>query len=850
MRRPSMILTGILIVSQSFSSVYAQPVAFTHSVQTLEHTEVIVPEPIDLQTVLEEDQQRESQMGPYPFAVPRSVHITPETNGLWEQIDNEILLWRLPIASPEALSLSLGFTRYSMPPGGRMYIYSIDENQVIGPFTQKDNKEHGQLWTPIINSEAIIVELTIPSLHVPDLELELSYINHGYRGLNSISLFGVGDSDWCQRNVACPEGNDWRDQIRSVARYDILVEHGPDYFRLGYCTGALINNTAQDNKPYFLTAFHCFDADRDLLLDEAEKEKTKTMVLYWNFQAKECDGSDDYDAQYQSGANFRAGYWKSDFALVELDNMPPSAADVYYAGWDCARTAPSGGVAIHHPKQDLKKISIENDPLYLRPTSVNHGDETNPISVNHGDCFQVRSWDVGITEKGSSGGPLFDLNSRRITGQSLSGACACDTPCVSSFGPLYRSWSEGETRATRLSDWLDPIHAGVTFLDGKDHEHQACDVITIGQEYIPHIYPLATEYQDSRTQVIYLANEIGRTGLIRGLALDVVTIPGQRMNHWTIRMKHTSKNQFSPCSLEETGWTEVYRSNQVINTTGWNWFEFQTPFEYNGTDNLMVDFRYDNGSSSRHGQCRWSSATGERGLCVYSNAPEGESPHWEGYCYKNILNIKLEICGLSEDKLIGWWNFNGDMLDSSGLDNHGTPVGDPTFVGGEFGMYTLHLDGDDYIVIDNVSDDITNNDITLSGWIKTIDDNGFLLASNGAPGGNVNKALWGIDDGKAAIFDGANWTYEVYSDMYVNDDVWHMLTYVRSGSTGYIYVDGQQEGTHTADWEFSSSDRWSIGQEWDDHTEGNFLTGTIDNVRIYDTALTASKIAYWYEWLR
>ena len=35
-----------------------------------------------------------------------------------------------------------------------------------------------------------------------------------------------------------------------------------------------------------------------------------------------------------------------------------------------------------------------------------------------------------------------------------------------------------------------------------------------------------------------------------------------------------------------------------------------------------------------------------------------------------------------EKHLIGWWTFDGDMLDSSGLGNNGTVVGDPNFVAG------------------------------------------------------------------------------------------------------------------------------------------------------------------------
>jgi len=192
--------------------------------------------------------------------------------------------------------------------------------------------------------------------------------------------------------------------------------------------------------------------------------------------------------------------------------------------------------------------------------------------------------------------------------------------------------------------------------------------------------------------------------------------------------------------------------------------------------------------------------------------------------------------------LIGWWEFDGDTLDSSGLNNDGTVIGDLSFVAGKVGSNALELDGDDYVAIDGIADDITSNNITVSGWIKTIDLHGFWLSSNGIPGGDVNKAMWGIHNGQTTIYDGANNNFEGHSITNVSDGVWHMLTHARKGSIGYVYVDGLLESIHTADWDFSSTDRWSIGQEWDNLTASNFLTGSVDDVRIYNRTLWETQI--------
>jgi len=57
-------------------------------------------------------------------------------------------------------------------------------------------------------------------------------------------------------------------------------------------------------------------------------------------------------------------------------------------------------------------------------------------------------------------------------------------------------------------------------------------------------------------------------------------------------------------------------------------------------------------------------------------------------------------------------------------------------------------------------------------------------------------------------------------------------------------VDGVLEGTHTVNFNFSADNLWSIGQEWDGGPiASNFLIGTVDDVRIYDYALSYGEVA-------
>jgi hypothetical protein len=205
-----------------------------------------------------------------------------------------------------------------------------------------------------------------------------------------------------------------------------------------------------------------------------------------------------------------------------------------------------------------------------------------------------------------------------------------------------------------------------------------------------------------------------------------------------------------------------------------------------------------------------------------------------------VLVLSLVLTSVVKADLIGWWRFDDDFLDSSGLGNDGVPQGDPTFVEGYFGN-ALDLDGDDFVVIDAVGDDFAGTDITLSAWVKTTDSGADWFSCNTATRGNQVRLA--IEGGKFG-FDTD--TEHALSTTTISDGEWHLLTFVRSGDIGYTYVDGVMENSYepatnnTSD--FVPSDLWSIGQEWDSGGPSGHITGLVDDARIYDHALVEAEI--------
>ena len=417
----------------------APPEPLEQGLRPLEAVQVLEAPGIDVAALLDEDRNGESRDTPLRFASPFVLSATPADHGSWEDsIDGRNSVWRLRVASAGAVSLSLGFERYLMPPGGRMLVYTPDYAEIAGPFTDADNESHGELWTPVLPGGELVIEVSVPAGLVDELRIRLGSVNRGYRDFSDLEK-QLG----CNVGIACSEGDGYRDVARSVGR---MVIGGSSL-----CTGALLNNTSGDGKPYLLTAAHC----------DVDDSNAASVVVYWNYEGRVCGAlSGGRLQQSQTGAYFRAGHDATDFTLIELDDLPDPAHDVYWSGWDRTPSDPSRVAGIHHPRGKEKAISLR-----FRPTATTAAFDMR--ERGGGTHIMVRGWDEGTTEPGSSGSPLFDQN-RRIVGQLHGGNGQCGDEVTDWYGRLSMSWTGGGTARTGLGDWLDPRGTGATVLNGRD----------------------------------------------------------------------------------------------------------------------------------------------------------------------------------------------------------------------------------------------------------------------------------------------------------------------------------------------------------------------------------------------
>jgi len=120
-------------------------------------------------------------------------------------------------------------------------------------------------------------------------------------------------------------------------------------------------------------------------------------------------------------------------------------------------------------------------------------------------------------------------------------------------------------------------------------------------------YPFYTFYMDSRTDMLYLANEIGSSpATIMRIGFDVISAAPQVMNGFKIRMQNTTASTISGFG---TGMTEVYSGAFTMPGTGMQFITLTTPFTYTG-GNLLIEICFNNSSYTSNSTVKSTAVTG------------------------------------------------------------------------------------------------------------------------------------------------------------------------------------------------------------------------------------------------
>ncbi|MBS1939541.1 MAG: hypothetical protein JST38_01505 [Bacteroidetes bacterium] len=375
------------------------------------------------------------------FGVQRAMVADILAQGQWSPMPGGGSVCRFRLKSNGAVMMSVQFSAFHLPPGGRVFLYNAAHSTFLGGFTQANEQPSGRFATAFLPGDEVTVEYQQPA-GAGAAVLHVASITHAWRDMLRQGSAAQRDinpgyqSAPCHNNVACPIAADWQDQNHATLWFMMPDGRG--------CDGTLLNNTLQDGTPYVLIANHCWQPTED------------QWIFYFNYQSPTCIGDTGQTAQTLSGCVRRAVLYPGDFCLMEINEPPPPSFGAYYAGWDHSGNPPQSGASILNPQADVKKISFYNTPA-----------TSTTIDVAQIPCWQTY-WYSGILEAGASGAPLFDQN-KRVVGHIIGGEQTCATATTEpSFAAKFsENWDGGTGPASRLRDWLDPANT-TTALDGYD----------------------------------------------------------------------------------------------------------------------------------------------------------------------------------------------------------------------------------------------------------------------------------------------------------------------------------------------------------------------------------------------
>lgn len=339
--------------------------------------------------------------------------------------------WVVEFRAIGSSSIDLIINNLSISEGSILYIYNKEKTSVLGPIDSHNTRDI--LTTPTFDGETVYIQVIEGSKGLSHFTISQVIYGSSDSGNSNAQILTIGSID-CIPSATC--ATPWINEANAAGRISIGGFIG---------SGTLLNNEAEDGRPFFLTAFHVLDINNDDLLSTAEKNGTSSCSIILDERWTTCAGSTLMTAITLTGASFRSAWVSTDFALIEAFDNPFIASVVRYAGWNRSGSTPSSGVFLHHPAGSHMRYSS----TYAAAIRI------HPLHWNY---FQVLDFDIGFTRKGSSGCAFFNGN-HQVVGQLFGGlpAVFCADPISDKrFGRFYDSWDGGGTSDTQLKHWLSP----------------------------------------------------------------------------------------------------------------------------------------------------------------------------------------------------------------------------------------------------------------------------------------------------------------------------------------------------------------------------------------------------------
>jgi hypothetical protein len=213
--------------------------------------------------------------------------------------------------------------------------------------------------------------------------------------------------------------------------------------------------------------------------------------------------------------------------------------------------------------------------------------------------------------------------------------------------------------------------------------------------------------------------------------------------------------------------------------------------------------------------------------------------------------------------LVGWWKFDegsGTSATDSAGSNTGTINGGSSYVTGKVGPYALSFDGSSGYVDTSINAGVTKTTpFSISAWAKKTPVSGsgeiVTTAIEDAPYDGV-WFQWSANNKLVLSIVGNGSVEAIDASSAISAGTWHHVVTTYDGSQTIagmkLYVDGSNIAvTNTTDNGFGTfTDRpWRIGTDRYT-TPADYFNGSIDDVRIYNRALSAGEVLDLYNFTK
>ncbi len=233
------------------------------------------------------------------------------------------------------------------------------------------------------------------------------------------------------------------------------------------------------------------------------------------------------------------------------------------------------------------------------------------------------------------------------------------------------------------------------------------------------------------------------------------------------------------------------------------------------------------------------------------------------YFFAMLISVEVVHANLN-DGLLAHWKFDQcDASDASG-NGHGGLINGPVCVASEISLNAFEFDGIDDRITYDYSQLLEPVDITISLWVRptgvnpgeSLHSSLMELDSVSTPASCASNdfAIRYVDEGYILAFYKDNpivacsWKV-IGSDNPIAVNLWHHVAVSFDDTTKVfsLYVNGELAtlpivGDESIQWTPDISKRWQNGFRWADASYLRWLQGGMDEIRIYDRAISSAEV--------